>query len=244
MILVSGAKWGLGRVGGRRRRRRRREDGVSLPLSLSFSPLFPFCFFLSLSIKINIHLPLWKGEERRKEGERLKERARIYCIQKKRDLCAIFLYGSGGRRGAYPPAHCVAGLCIVAGMSSSVSRRRRARNGRCIRVERPAWARGEGAVGTEYATALGISQDGIDDSQPHSVAASDSPESLRAQNSGAACLQMSPQVAGGRSLADAVRRGRCVAGQLSSRCCRAPSCERLRARWTVIVLGVARMAAT
>ena len=34
-------------------------------------------------------------------------------------------------RRAYPPAQCLAGL----GMSSSVSRRRRARNGRDIRVE-------------------------------------------------------------------------------------------------------------
>jgi hypothetical protein len=38
-----------------------------------------------------------RGREEGGEGkrERLKERARIHCIQKKRDLCAIFLCGSG-----------------------------------------------------------------------------------------------------------------------------------------------------
>ena len=72
--------------------------------------------------------------------------------------------------------------------------------------------------GIKCASKLGICKDGMgESSEPHNVAASDSLESLRAQNSDRTKCA---------SLAEAARQRRRVAGQLSSRLRVAAPCER------------------
>ena len=78
--------------------------------------------------------------------------------------------------------------------------------------------------GTKCASTLGICKDGMgesSESKPHNVAASDSLESLRAQNSDRTKRA---------SLAEAARQRRRVAGQLSSRLRVAAPCERQRCK--------------